>query len=72
MRAFEDMLHRTSTSFAPWFVIPSNHKWFRDLTISRIITRTLEDLDMKLPDTAVDLARIRRRYHAAEVEALTQ
>jgi PPK2 family polyphosphate:nucleotide phosphotransferase len=72
MRAFEDMLHKTSTQFAPWFVIPSNHKWFRDLTVSRIITRTLEDLDMKLPETAVDLARIRRRYHAAEVEALAQ
>ncbi len=72
MRAFEDMLHRTSTQFAPWFVIPSNQKWFRDLTVSRIITRTLENLDMELPETAVDLARIRRRYHAAEVEARAQ
>jgi PPK2 family polyphosphate:nucleotide phosphotransferase len=72
MLAFEDMLHRTSTQFAPWFVVPSNHKWFRDLTVSRIITRTLEDLDMKLPETAVDLARIRRRYHAAEIEAIAQ
>lgn len=72
MRAFEDMLQRTSTCLAPWFVIPSNHKWFRDLTVSRIITRTLENLDMKLPETAVDLARIRRQYHAAEVEAITQ
>jgi hypothetical protein len=72
MRAFEDVLHRTSTQFAPWFVVPSNHKWFRDLTVSRIITRTLEGLDMKLPETAVDLARIRRRYHAAEVEAIAE
>jgi polyphosphate kinase 2 (PPK2 family) len=69
IQAFEDMLHKTSTRHAPWYVIPSNHKWFRDLTISRIITRTLEDLDMELPETAVDLAHIRRRYHAAEVQA---
>jgi PPK2 family polyphosphate:nucleotide phosphotransferase len=67
--AFEDMLHRTSTAHAPWFVIPSNHKWFRDLAVSQIITRTLEGLDMQLPAPGVDIARIRRRYHAAEVEA---
>ena len=67
--AFEDMLHKTSTSNAPWFVIPSNHKWFRDLAVSQIVSRTLEDLDMKLPAPAVDIAAIRRRYHAAEGEA---
>jgi PPK2 family polyphosphate:nucleotide phosphotransferase len=64
--AFEEMLYRTSTWHAPWFVVPSNNKWFRDLAISQIVNRTLEDLDMKLPEPAVDLAYIRRRYHAAE------
>lgn len=67
--AFEDMLGKTSTPYAPWFVIPANHKWFRDLAISQIVTRTLEDLDMKWPAPAVDLADIRRRYHAEEKEA---
>jgi PPK2 family polyphosphate:nucleotide phosphotransferase len=67
--AFEDMLHKTSTPSAPWFVIPSNHKWFRDLAVSQIVSRTLEDLEMKMPEPAVDIAEIRRRYHAAEVEA---
>jgi PPK2 family polyphosphate:nucleotide phosphotransferase len=67
--AFEDMLGKTSTSYAPWFIIPSNQKWFRDLAIAQIVTRTLEDLDMKWPAPAVDLADIRRRYHAEEREA---
>jgi PPK2 family polyphosphate:nucleotide phosphotransferase len=67
--AFEEMLYRTSTHHAPWFVIPSNHKWFRNLAVSQIISRTLEGLDMQLPKPEVDIARIRRRYHAAEVEA---
>jgi PPK2 family polyphosphate:nucleotide phosphotransferase len=67
--AFEDMLHKTSTHHAPWFVIPSNHKWFRDLAVSQIITRKFEDMEMALPEPAVDLARIRRKYHAAEMEA---
>ena len=68
VEAFEDMLQKTSTQHAPWFVIPSNHKWFRDLAVSQIVTRTLEDLGMKLPEPAVDLADIRRRHHAAEKE----
>jgi PPK2 family polyphosphate:nucleotide phosphotransferase len=69
MMAFEDMLHKTSTPHAPWFVIPSNHKWFRDLAVSQIISRTLENLDMKVPAPTVDIARIRSKYHAAEIEA---
>ncbi len=64
--AFEEMLYRTSTWHAPWFIVPSNNKWFRDLAISQIISRTLEDLDMRIPEPAVDLLYIRRRYHAAE------
>ena len=64
--AFDEMLYRTSTWHAPWFVVPSNNKWFRDLAVSQIISRTLEDLNMKLPEPEVDLAYIRRRYHAAE------
>ena len=70
--AFEDMLYKTSTPHAPWFVIPSNIKWFRDLAVSQITTRALDDLDMKLPKTKVDIADIRRRYHAAEDDAKQQ
>ena len=66
--AFEDMLSKTSTRYAPWFVIPSGKKWFRDLAVAQIVTRTLEGLDMRWPEPAVDLADIRRRYHAAEHE----
>jgi PPK2 family polyphosphate:nucleotide phosphotransferase len=68
VHAFEEMLYRTSTVYAPWFVIPSNHKWFRDLAISQIVNRALEDLEMKLPEPSVDMAAIRRRYHL-ETEA---
>jgi len=67
--AFEDMLCKTSTYHAPWFVIPANNKWFRNLAVSQIIARTLEDLDMKLPEPSVNIAHIRRQHHAAEAEA---
>jgi hypothetical protein len=49
-------------------VIPSNHKWFRDLAISQIITKSLENLDMKLPKPTVDLSDIGRKYHQAADE----
>jgi PPK2 family polyphosphate:nucleotide phosphotransferase len=68
MKAFEDMLHRTSTRYAPWFVIPADRKWFRDLAIAQIVTHTLESLNMQWPEPKVDIAEIRRRYHAAETE----
>ena len=65
IEAFEDVLGKTSTKHAPWFIIPSNHKWFRDLSISQIITRTMEDMKMQLPKPTVNLANIRRKYHEA-------
>lgn len=63
--AYEAMLAKCSTEHAPWHVIPSNHKWFRNLAVSQIIAATLEDLRMKLPAPSVDLAAIRAAYHAA-------
>ncbi len=63
--AYEAMLAKCSTDRAPWFVIPSNHKWFRNLAISQIVGATLEDLDMQPPAPTVDLDEIRRKYHAA-------
>jgi polyphosphate kinase 2 (PPK2 family) len=66
MRAFEDALSRCSTEHAPWFVIPSNHKWFRNLAIARIIVEQLEELNMRYPKPTVDLDHIRKEYHAAK------
>lgn len=66
--AYEDALSRCSTGHAPWFIIPANHKWFRNLAIARIITEHLESLKMKYPKPAVDIARIRREYHEAAEE----
>jgi PPK2 family polyphosphate:nucleotide phosphotransferase len=66
--AYEEALSRCSTAHAPWFVVPSDHKWFRNLVIARIVVEHLEALDMKLPEPSVDLKHIRREYHAAKRE----
>ena len=64
-RAYEEALSRCSTELAPWYVIPANHKWFRDLAVARIVVERLEAMDLRYPEASVDLARIRRQYHAA-------
>jgi PPK2 family polyphosphate:nucleotide phosphotransferase len=69
IEAYEDMLEKCSTKYAPWYVIPSNHKWFRNLAVSHIIADTLNDLGMKMPQPTVDLDLIRRQYHTAVAES---
>jgi PPK2 family polyphosphate:nucleotide phosphotransferase len=50
--AYEEMLERCSTKDAPWFIVPSNRKWFRNLAVARILADTLGDLDPKYPEPA--------------------
>ena len=64
--AYEEALSKTSSKEAPWYVIPANHKWFRNLAISQIIVDTMEEMGLKLPPTRVDLKEIAEKYHAAE------
>lgn len=63
--AYEDAISRCSTAHAPWFIIPSNHKWFRNLAIARIVVEHLNSLHMKYPKPTVDIGHIRREYHTA-------
>jgi PPK2 family polyphosphate:nucleotide phosphotransferase len=62
--AYEAAIGQCSADHAPWFVIPSDHKWFRNLAISQIIVATMENLGIKVPEPSVNLADIRRKYHA--------
>ena len=48
--AYEDALAATSCKHAPWFVIPADRNWFRDLAVSEILVETLESLDLRLPE----------------------
>jgi PPK2 family polyphosphate:nucleotide phosphotransferase len=49
VKAYEAVLSKTSTKWAPWYVIPANRKWSRNLVISRILVETLEGLNMRYP-----------------------
>ncbi len=56
-KAYEDVLYRCSTPWAPWYVIPADHKWFRNLAVADILVRTLEDLKMQFPKSQLDLSK---------------
>ena len=66
--AFEEAISKTSTDEAPWFVIPANHKWFRDLAISKILVETLEKMELSNPPVGVDLKKIKKEFQQAESE----
>ena len=53
--AFQDALSRTSTDVAPWYLIPANRKWFRDLAVATILAETISDLDPRYPPVATDV-----------------
>ncbi len=55
IEAYEKALSRCSTVFAPWFVIPANHRWFRNFAVSRIIVEYLEGFDMKFPKSTLTI-----------------
>jgi polyphosphate kinase 2 (PPK2 family) len=52
--AYEDALSRCSTEAAPWFIIPANKKWMRNLAVSQILLETLERLKPKFPRPRID------------------
>ena len=65
VKAYEEVFARTSTKHAPWYIIPANQKWFRNLAVSQIIAATMDEIGMKMPQPSVDLERIQRQYHLA-------
>ena len=62
-KAYEEVFAKCNSTAAPWFLIPADHKWFRDLAISEIIVAALEALKIQVPKPTVDIADIRRKYH---------
>jgi PPK2 family polyphosphate:nucleotide phosphotransferase len=50
MEAYEEMVQNTATKHAPWYVVPSDHKWFTRLIVASAIVEALDELDLKFPD----------------------
>ncbi len=54
MEAFEDAMRECSTADCPWYIVPSDSKWYRNAIISTILVQTLERMDLKLPVATFD------------------
>ena len=57
-RAYEEALEKTTSSFAPWYVVPANRKWYRNLVVGSVLVETLESLKMRYPEPEFDPASI--------------
>ena len=58
-QAYEDVLTETSTDWAPWHVVPADHRWVRNMAIAQLLVDALEALDPKLPDRDPGLEDVR-------------
>ena len=48
--AYEDALSNCSTHYAPWYIVPADHKWFRNWVISDTVVRTMEKMKLEFPE----------------------
>src|SRR5215218_3290013 len=65
--AYEEALRHTSTDWAPWYMIPSDHKWYRNLLVARTVASVLEEMDPQWPDPEEDL----EKFAAEELDQLS-
>lgn len=58
MKAYEDVLNKTSTPWAPWYIVPANRNWYRNLVVSEALVDTLKGLKMSYPEPKEDLSSV--------------
>ena len=57
--AYEDAIRKCSTKWAPWYIVPADHKWYRNWMVARTIVEKLESMNPKYPPPQTDLSQIR-------------
>jgi len=58
IQAYEDVLSKTSTRWAPWYIVPANRKWYRNFVIAKTIIDNLKSMDLKYPEPEGDLSNV--------------
>jgi PPK2 family polyphosphate:nucleotide phosphotransferase len=61
MSAYETAIGRCSTDAAPWYIVPADHKWYRDWAVAHLLLETMNELDPQYPKPALDLEALRKR-----------
>lgn len=60
-RAYDDALTACGTSAAPWYVVPANHKWYRDWAVTQVVLARFDEMGLRYPPVPFDVAEQRRR-----------
>ena len=68
--AYAEVINRCSTEYAPWHMVPANHKWYRDFVIARTVVKALERLKMKWPKPTEDLSRLKSSSYRGRTKLL--
>ncbi|MCI0712571.1 MAG: polyphosphate kinase 2 family protein [Chloroflexi bacterium] len=58
MKAYEDMLSKCNTEYAPWHIVPANRKWYRNLVVMQAIVETMRDMDLHYPEPQTGLDKV--------------
>jgi len=58
MAAYEDALSKCNTEYAPWHIVPANHKWYRNYIVSRTLVETMQAMKLEYPEAAPGLEDI--------------
>jgi polyphosphate kinase 2 (PPK2 family) len=64
MQAYEEAIQKTSTQSAPWYVVPANRNWYRNLVIASVIAEKMKSLKMAYPDPKIDTAEFKKQLMA--------
>lgn len=56
--AYQDVLSKTSTKSAPWYIVPANRKWYRDIVVAKVLVDTLESMSLQWPKPKEDLSGV--------------
>ena len=57
--AYQDVLQRTNTAWAPWYLLPSDHKWFRNLAVSSVLVELLRGMKLRYPEPSIPSSALR-------------
>ncbi len=61
MEAFDDAIQKTSTKWAPWYVVPANRNWYRNLVVAKVIAESLRAMKMEYPNPQIDVEAFKKQ-----------
>lgn len=68
MEAYQEAISQTSTEYAPWYIVPANHNWYRNLVVAEVIVDALKKLDMHYPQAAENLDQYKKELNEEVIE----